>query len=120
MQAQHISQLELISIWSETDQTRAARFTFPIFSLTGAASSTVVYFEVDPGKHLGMHRDSAEETVLILSGSAEAVVGEERARVGAGSLAVIPSMIPHDIINVGAEPVKVVGFFSSSTLVSIF
>jgi len=120
MQAHRINQLELIEIWSDTDQTRRASFTFPIFNLTGAASSSVVYFEVEPGKHLGMHRDSAEEIVMILSGTADAIVGNERAQIEAGSLALIPSMIPHDIVNVGDETVRVVGFFSSSTTVTVF
>jgi len=120
MQVQRIDHLELIEIWSETDETRRARFTFPICNLTGAASSSVVYFEVDPGKHLGMHRDSAEEIVMIVSGSAEAIVGEERGKVAAGSLAVIPAMVPHDVVNIGDEPVRVVGFFSSATMVSVF
>lgn len=120
MQAHSLNQLELIEIWSETDQTRRARFTFPIFNLTGAASSSVVYFEVEPGKHLGMHRDSAEEIVMIMSGNAEAIVGDDRAKVGAGSVALIPSMVPHDIVNVGDETVRVVGFFSSSTTVAVF
>jgi quercetin dioxygenase-like cupin family protein len=120
MQVQKIDDLEMIEIWSETDETRRARFTFPICNLTGAASSAVVYFEVAPGKHLGMHRDSAEEIVMIVSGSAEAIVGKERGKLDAGSLALIPAMVPHDIINVGDAPVRVVGFFSSATTVAVF
>ena len=120
MQVHRIEDLELIDIWSETDESRRARFTFPICSLSGAASSAVVYFEVPPGKHLGMHRDSAEETVLILGGTAEAIVGDERANLSTGDLALIPAMAPHDIVNIGNEPVRVVGFFSSATTVAVF
>ena len=120
MQVQQIDDLELIEIWSEKDETRQARFTFPICNLTGAASSAVVYFEVAPGKHLGMHRDSAEEIVLIISGTAEAIVGNQRGKLAGGNLALIPAMVPHDIVNVGDEPVRVVGFFSSATTVAVF
>ncbi len=120
MQTAKLDQLELIKIWSESDPKRAARFTFPIFNLTGAASSSAVYFEVDPGKHLGMHQDSAEEIVMILAGTAEAVVGKERGRLTAGSIALVPSMVPHDIVNVGDETLRVLGFFSSSTTVTVF
>ena len=113
-------ELELIEGWSEDDSTRRARFNFPIFNLTGALNTAVVYFEVDPGDHLGMHTDSAEEVLYIVSGTAEAIVGDERGEIGPGSLALVPAMVPHDIVNTGDETVRVVGFFSSSTVVSVF
>ena len=113
-------ELELIEGWSENDSTRRARFNFPIFNLTGALNTAVVYFEVDPGDHLGMHTDSAEEVLYIMSGTAEAIVGDERGEIGPGSLALVPAMVPHDIVNTGDETVRVVGFFSSSTVVSVF
>jgi len=113
-------ELELIEGWSEDDSTRRARFNFPIFNLTGALNTAVVYFEVDPGDHLGMHTDSAEEVLYIVSGTAEAIVGDERGEIGPGSLALVPAMVPHDIVNTGDETVRLVGFFSSSTVVSVF
>jgi quercetin dioxygenase-like cupin family protein len=120
MLAVQTDELELIEGWSENDSTRRARFNFPIFNLTGALNTAVVYFEVDPGDHLGMHTDSAEEVLYIMSGTAEAIVGDERGEIGPGSLALVPAMVPHDIVNTGDETVRVVGFFSSSTVVSVF
>jgi quercetin dioxygenase-like cupin family protein len=67
-----------------------------------------------------MHTDSAEEALYIVSGSAEAIVGDERAEVGPGSLALVPAMVSHDIVNDGDETVRVVGFFASATVVSVF
>jgi len=120
MHAVQIDDLELMEAWSESDGTRHTRVNFPIFSLTGALAASVVYFEVDPGKHLGMHTDSAEEILYIVSGSAEAIVGDERVEVEPGSLALVPAMVSHDIVNDGDETVRVVGFFASSTVVSVF
>ena len=120
MLAVQTDELELIEGWSENDSTRRARFNFPIFNLTGALNTAVVYFEVDSGDHLGMHTDSAEEVLYIMSGTAEAIVGDERGEIGPGSLALVPAMVPHDIVNTGDETVRVVGFFSSSTVVSVF
>ena len=120
MLAVQTDELELIEGWSENDSTRRARFNFPIFNLTGALNTAVVYFEVDPGDHLGMHTDSAEEVLYIVSGTAEAIVGDERGEIGPGSLALVPAMVPHDIVNTGDETVRLVGFFSSSTVVSVF
>jgi len=48
------------------------------------------------------------------------VVGEQRLTVEAGGLAPVPARVPHDVINVGDEPVRVIGFFSSSTVISVF
>jgi quercetin dioxygenase-like cupin family protein len=120
MLALQLDNLDLIEAWSENDSTRHTRVTFPIFNQTGASSTSVVYFEVDPGKHLGMHTDSAEEIVYIVSGRAEAIVGGERGELGPGSIALVPAMVPHDIVNAGDETVCVVGFFSSATIVSVF
>jgi quercetin dioxygenase-like cupin family protein len=120
MLAVQTDELELIEGWSENDSTRRARFNFPIFNLTGALNTAVVYFEVDPGQHLGMHTDSAEEVLYIVSGTAEAIVGDESGEIGSGSLALVPAMVPHDIVNAGDETVRVIGFFSSSTVVSVF
>jgi quercetin dioxygenase-like cupin family protein len=120
MLAVQIDDLELMEGWSENDPARRARFNFPISNLTGALSTAVVYFEVDPGQHLGMHTDSAEEILYIVSGTAEGIVGDERGELGPGSLALVPAMVPHDVVNTGDETVRVVGFFSSSTVVSVF
>jgi quercetin dioxygenase-like cupin family protein len=120
MLAVQLQDRDLWDVTSESDPARRMRVDFPIFSGTGAAASSVVYFELEPGAHCGVHTDSAEEIVLILTGEAEAVVGDERGRLSAGGIGLVPALVPHDLINVGDETVKVVGFFGSSTLVSVF
>lgn len=120
MLALQLAQRDLVDISSETDATRQMRVDFPISSVAGSASTAVVYFELEPGDHTGMHTDSAEEVVLILSGTAEAIVGGERGELTAGGIGLVPALVPHDVRNVGEETVRVVGFFSSSTVVSVF
>jgi quercetin dioxygenase-like cupin family protein len=115
-----LAERDLVEVTSESDETRQMRFDFPISSLGGAASTAVVYFELDPGEHTGMHTDSAEEIVLVLSGTAEAIVGDERGELSAGGLGLVPALVPHDVRNIGDETVRVVGFFSSATVVSVF
>ena len=94
MIAMQLQDRDLTAVHSARDETRNLRFNFPISSADGAASTSVVYFELEPGEHTGMHTDSAEETVLILSGRVEAVVGD--------------------------ETVRVVGLFTSNVVVSVF
>jgi len=120
MYALQLADRELMEITSEHDETRQMRVDFPVSSVAGAASTAVVYFELEPGEHTGMHTDSAEEIVLVLSGTAEAIVGDERGVLTAGGIGLVPALVPHDVRNVGEETVRVVGFFSSSTVVSVF
>jgi quercetin dioxygenase-like cupin family protein len=94
--------------------------TFPFHSGTGTASTAGVLFELEPGSALGTHTDSAEEVLLILEGEGEAHVGDESGRVRAGQLAIVPALAPHGIRNVGETTLRVLGFFSSSTVVSNF
>jgi quercetin dioxygenase-like cupin family protein len=120
MLAVQLSERDLADLSSETDETRRIRVDFPISSVDGAASTSVVYFELEPGEHTGMHTDSAEEIVLVLSGRAEAIVGDERGELTQGGLGVVPALVPHDVRNIGDEAVRVVGFFSSGIVVSVF
>jgi quercetin dioxygenase-like cupin family protein len=85
------------------DPTMRIRVNFPFYVGTGTKSTAVVYFEIEPGCRLGTHTDSAEEIVLILEGEAEATVGDERGRVSAGEMAVLPAMVPHGFRNVGTK-----------------
>ena len=96
------------------------RVSFPFHSGTGTASTASVLFELDPGSALATHTDSAEEVLLVLEGEGEAHVGEQQVRLGAGQLAVVPAMAPHGIRNIGETNLRVLGFFSSSTVVATF
>jgi quercetin dioxygenase-like cupin family protein len=115
-----IGELELLEGWYEDDPTMRVRFNFPFDVGTGTKSTSVVYFELEPGHRLGTHTDSAEEILLFLEGEAEATVGDESGRVSAGEMAVVPAMVPHGMRNVGDETLRVVGFFSSNVVVSTF
>ena len=120
MQAVSTPELELRESWQEVDPSRRVRVAFPINRSTGAEHSAVIYFELAPGDRLGTHTDSAEEILYIVSGEGEAEVGDERAHVRAGDLAVIPEMVPHGVVNTGSETLKVVGFFGESEITSTF
>jgi quercetin dioxygenase-like cupin family protein len=112
-----LNDVELIQAGTSGGPIRVA---FPLHSGTGTASTATVLFELEPGAALGTHTDSAEELLLILEGEGEAHVGDEHGRVRAGDLALVPALAPHGIRNVGETTLRVLGFFSSSTVVSIF
>jgi quercetin dioxygenase-like cupin family protein len=113
--------LDLMQVWLDGDPDSARlRVTFPINKWTGSRDSAVVYFEIEPGDRLARHTDSAEEILYVVAGEAEAEIGDERGRIAAGDLAVIPAMVPHGLVNIGDQTVKVVGFFSESEIISTF
>ncbi len=120
MIAERIDQLELAEVWYEDDPTMRLRVNFSFFLGTGTKSTAVVYFEIEPGHRLGSHTDSAEEILLVLEGEAEVSLGDERGRLSAGEMALVPAMVPHGMRNAGEETVRVVGFFSSNVVVSTF
>ncbi len=115
------SKLELMEVWLDSDpEHKRLRVTFPINKWAGSRDTAVVYFEIEPGNRLAPHTDSAEEILYLISGQAEAQVGDERGRLAAGDLAVIPALVPHGLVNTGDETLKVVGFFSEAEVVSSF
>jgi quercetin dioxygenase-like cupin family protein len=116
----NLNTLDLFEAWYENDPQMRIKAFPPFSKATGNASSAIMYFEIEPGHYLGTHTDSAEEIVLLLSGTVEASLGDEHGALTAGEAVLIPAMTPHSIRNVGTEKARCVGFFSSATLVSTF
>lgn len=120
MHTSDLNALELLDVWYEHDPAMRVRVNIPFFAATGNESSAVVYFEIEPGRYLGTHTDSAEEILLILAGTIEASLDGETGLLSAGQAALIPVMAPHGVRNVGNETARCVGFFSAAEVVSTF
>lgn len=73
----------------------------------------MIYFAVPPGKRLGRHTDTAEETQLFLSGSGELVLDDDPRPVGAGDVIVLEKGVMHDLRNTGSEDLRVIAFFAA-------
>ena len=120
MYAVDLNKLDMLEVSYKNDAAMRITANFPFHAGTGNQSSSVVYFEIEPGCYLGRHTDSAEEIVVILSGTVEASLGDETGRLTAGQAALIPAMVPHGIRNVGDETARCVGFFAAATVDSTF
>lgn len=96
------------------------RVSFPIHSATGTASTATVLFELDPGAELPVHTDSAEELLIVVHGTAEARVGDEVGVLEKHQVGLVPPMAPHGLRNIGEDVLRVLGTFSSSTVISTF
>jgi quercetin dioxygenase-like cupin family protein len=96
------------------------RSVFPFSAATGTEASAVVYFEVEPGDHLGRHTDSVEELLLVIDGEGVAIVGDERAEIGPGTMALVPALAPHEVHATGDRTLRVVGFFAGAEVEHVF
>lgn len=81
---------------------------------SGADSSTVITFSIPPGKRLGLHTDTAEETQFFLGGGGELTLDGATQDVRAGDVIVIEEGRAHDLRNTGAEDLRVLGFFAAA------
>lgn len=110
----NVNQLELNEFIAKKDNKQHCRATFPLIGAHGSKELATVYFELEPGDNLGMHTDSAEELLVILDGEVVATIGNERAQVSKGGLALVPKMIPHDLVNTGSTTARVLGVFGGA------
>lgn len=115
-----LSELELPTVGYQDDSQAQVDGTFPFSVATGNKSTSAVYFEIEPGNLLPTHTDSSEELLIILQGEAEVTVGEEQARASGGDVALVPSMVPHSVRNVGEDKLRVLGVFSGNTTMATF
>lgn len=79
----------------------------------GAEASCVIYFAVPPGKRLGRHTDTAEETQVFMSGAGDLLLDGGAKPVKAGDVIVLTEGTMHDIHNTGDEDLRVIGFFAA-------
>ncbi|HLR26286.1 MAG TPA: dimethylsulfonioproprionate lyase family protein [Fodinibius sp.] len=102
-------------IISDLDKTEGRRF--PARRLTkniaGGASSiqaenfSLGMVSLDPeGGQVPWHNHPQEEVYLILEGTGEICVGEERQKITAGQTVYIPSNEFHQLTNIGKAPLK--------------
>lgn len=120
MIAFRLDEVELGEFWHEEKPNARGKGGFPLLGVPGTGSTGMVYFEIEPGDSLGLHTDSPDEVVVILSGTARATVGDETGDLESGSVAFIPSMVPHGFENISDETLRCLGIFPASDVVSTF
>lgn len=104
------AQLDWSDAWIEGDAT--ARWRSATGHAGGASGSSLL--EVAPGCRLPRHTDSAEEAIVVTAGIADVGVGDERATVSAGGLAVVPADVPHEVRNAGGGPLRFVALYAAN------
>jgi quercetin dioxygenase-like cupin family protein len=116
----NVNELELEENWSKSDPAARMKVTMPVFAGAGAEDCAVVWMVLEPGGSVATHTDSAEEVVLVLEGTLEGWVGDERGTLEEGSLVVIPALAPHGLRNTGMTTARAIGFFAEGTVEHVF
>jgi len=109
-----LKKIELNEFFGKNDKTQHMEATFPMLGHHGSKELASVYFEIEPGDHLGRHTDSAEELLFLVEGDVEIEIDGETSIASERSFALVPKMIPHDVKNIGNKKAKLVGFFGGS------
>ncbi len=110
----NLNELELNEFVGIKDVSQHCKATFPLIGAHGSRDLATVYFELAPGDQLGRHTDSAEELLFIIDGKAEVEVGGEKTNANGGTITLVPTMVPHNLVNIGHSTVKVLGIFGGA------
>ncbi len=108
----NVDQLDLAELVSESGEAAWTGGYFA-YGSHGADRSTVIYFAVPPGKRLGKHTDTAEETQFVLAGSGRILLDAGDREIRAGDVIVLEEGKVHDLENTGDEALRVIGFFAA-------
>jgi quercetin dioxygenase-like cupin family protein len=112
----NVDSLETFELTSSTTDDAKWVGQFFAYGGSGAGQSTVIYFAMPPGKRLGRHTDTAEETQYILSGTGELLLDEGSKAVRAGDVFVLKRGTAHDLRNTGSEDLRIIAYFSAATV----
>ena len=116
MQATSPTSTELSDAWVDGEESARWRSTAgPVGQ--GSGSSVL---EVEPGHRLPRHTDSAEELIVVVSGTASVTVGDETSEVGAGGVALVPECVPHEVVCAGDEALRFVAVYASADVTTTY
>ena len=87
----------------------------------GATASSVIVYEIEPGKRLGWHTDATEETQYIIAGTGKLYLEDGSVLpIAPGSVFVLPTPMRHDVENTGSETLRAVAFFAAAMFTQDF
>ena len=108
----NVDDVETVSLTSTASDDDAWVGGYFAYGVSCSDQSTLIYFAIPPGKRLGRHFDTAEETQFFIGGEGELLLDEGTYPVRKGDLIVLEEGRFHDLQNTGDEDLRVVGFFS--------
>jgi quercetin dioxygenase-like cupin family protein len=113
MDPRNVDSLDTVALTSKTSDRVAWTGGFFAYGGNGADASVVISFSIPPGKRLGRHTDTAEETQFILAGSGRLLRDDGAQPIRAGDVVVLKVGEFHDLDNTGTDDLRVIGFFAA-------
>jgi quercetin dioxygenase-like cupin family protein len=110
----NVDDVQTVELTSSTTDDASWVGGYFAYGGAGADKSTVIYFAIPPGKRLGRHTDTAEETQFILAGGGELLLDDGTKPIRAGDVVVLTVGTAHDLRNTGSEDLRVIGFFAGA------
>jgi mannose-6-phosphate isomerase-like protein (cupin superfamily) len=74
----------------------------------GRLDFAVVTDKLDPGASTGRRESGNEKVLMVVDGAARAHVDGEPTELSPGSSLLIPACVPHEIENVGDQPLRLI------------
>jgi quercetin dioxygenase-like cupin family protein len=90
-----MGELEFSDAFIEADETARWRSAAGHSPSTGSRASGSSVIEIPAGCRLPPHTDSAEETIVVVAGTAEVQLAGDRAELSGGGIAVVPQDAVH-------------------------
>ena len=111
---------EFSEAWIEGDATARWESAPTHGSGSGAGSSGSSMLRVGVGCRLPRHTDSAEETIVVLSGAAVVVTADGERRLSAEAIAVIPAALPHEVRNAGESELRFAAIYADADVITTY
>ena len=118
--AQSLKGSDFQEAWIEGDATARWRSASGHGPDAGASESGSSILEVEAGNRLPRHTDSAEETIVVVGGTASVVLGDEPTELDAGGIALIPEGVPHQVRNAGDGPLRFVAVYAGTDVITTY
>jgi quercetin dioxygenase-like cupin family protein len=115
-----LDELDFADAWVEGDEAARWRSASGHGPASGAQSSGSSIIEVEPGRKLPAHTDSAEETIVVLAGSADVQIDGETAQVTAGGVVLVPTSHVHEVRNAGSEILRFAAVYADTDVVTTY
>jgi quercetin dioxygenase-like cupin family protein len=112
--------LDFSDAWQEGDESARWRSASGHSPSCGAQSSGSSVIEVEPGHRLPAHTDDAEETIVVLAGTADVQIDGESAQVGTGGLALVPKNLVHEVRNAGTGTLRFAAVYAEPDVVTTY
>lgn len=80
---------------------------------TGAQNIQMGEVYMNPGSRIPLHTHNVEEAIILLEGTLETVVGNEKRVIHGGTTLLAPAGVPHSLVNKGDKPARFINAYPS-------